>query len=95
MFQKKDIIFNENLGVCRVEDIVKLSPNKSNIYNYYVLCPVNNKEKKAYIPVENHTAVLRELITVQEAKDIIKDGMENISKPLKDEIKYVLENSEE
>ena len=70
MFQKKDVIFNENLGVCRVEDIVKLSPNKTNVYNYYVLRPVYDKEKKAYIPVEHHATLLRELITVGEAQKL-------------------------
>ena len=93
MFQKKDVIFNENLGVCRVEDIVKLSPNKTNVYNYYVLRPVYDKEKKAYIPVEHHATLVRELITVGEAQKLMDEGMENESELIKNEVKYVLENN--
>lgn len=95
MFQKKDVIFNENLGVCKVEDIVKLSPNKTNVYNYYVLRPVYDKEKKAYIPVENHTTMLRELISEEEARKLMQEGMDNKSELIKDEVRYVLDEKGE
>lgn len=68
MFEKKSIIFNENMGVCRVDDITGLSVQKVNPVFYYVLRSVYLKDKTAYIPVDNHTVVLRELITKEEAE---------------------------
>lgn len=71
MFEKKSIIFNENMGVCRVDDITGLSVQKLNPVSYYVLRSIYLKEKVAYIPVENHTVQLRELITKEEAEQKI------------------------
>ncbi len=63
MFQKKDVIYSETIGVCIVEDIVKLADNRKDTYSYYLLRSAFDKTKKAYIPVENHTVRLRALIT--------------------------------
>lgn len=67
MFQKKEVIYSETIGVCIVDDIVRLADNKKDTYNYYLLRSVFDKTKKAYIPVENHTVQLRGLITLEEA----------------------------
>lgn len=67
MYQKKDYIVNENYGVCLVEDITKISVNSSNPVSYYVLKPVYDKSNKAYIPVEGHKVVLRDLMSQEEA----------------------------
>ncbi len=56
MFQKKEVIYSETIGVCVVDDIVKLADSRKDTYNYYLLRSVFDKTKKAYIPVENHTA---------------------------------------
>lgn len=72
MFEKKSIIFNENMGVCRVDDITGLSVQKLAPVSYYVLRSIYLKEKVAYIPVEHHTVQLRELITKEEAEEKIK-----------------------
>lgn len=76
MFEKKSVIFNENMGVCRVEDITALSVQKVNPVSYYVLRSVYLKDKTAYIPVENHTVQLRELITKEEAEKKIAEWKE-------------------
>lgn len=67
MFQKKEVIYSGTIGVCVVEDIVRLADSKKEAYNYYLLRSVYDRTKKAYIPVENHTVQLRNLITLQEA----------------------------
>ena len=72
MFQKKDIIFSENMGVCRVDDVTGLSVQKTNPVSYYVLRSVYKKDKTAYIPVENHEVTLRPLISKEEAEEKIK-----------------------
>ena len=69
MFEKKTYLYSENMGVCFVEDITKLVTAQKKEVLYYVLKPVYQKDKSAYIPVENHTVELRELISVEKAKE--------------------------
>jgi len=95
LFQKKEVIYSETIGVCIVEDIVKLADSKKDTYNYYLLRSVYDKTKKAYIPVENHTVQLRNLITLQEAKALRdEDDYEEKSEQTRGEISYVIEKSE-
>jgi hypothetical protein len=90
-FQKKEIIFSETLGVCIVEDIVKLSDNRKETYDYYLLKSVFDKSKKAYIPKENHSVQLRNLITYDKAKALFEDeDFKNQKDTIKGEVKYVL-----
>lgn len=94
LFQKKDIIYSETIGVCIVDDIVKLADNKKDIYQYYLLRSAFDRKKKAYIPVENHTVQLRNLISLREAVALqeAKD-YEKKSELVKEEVLYVIENS--
>lgn len=92
MFQKKDMIFSETLGVCSVDDIVKLADNKKDTYYYYLLRSVYDKSKKAYIPVENHSVQLRELITKEEALCLqMEEDFDKKSEQIKGEVRYVIE----
>ena len=51
MFQKKQIIYSETLGVCVVDNIVSLAASKrEKAVPYYVLKPVF-EDKVSYIPV--------------------------------------------
>ena len=92
MFQKRDIIYSETLGVCTVDDIVKLSDSRKDTYSYYLLRSLFDKTKKAYIPVENHSVKLRELISLEEAQ-VLKDSddFDQYSQIAKDEVTYVLD----
>lgn len=94
MFQKKDIIYSETIGVCVVEDIVKLADNKRDIYQYYLLRSAFDRKKKAYIPVENHTVQLRNLITLEEAL-ALQDAADYAEKSelVRGEAAYVIEKS--
>ncbi len=74
MFQKKDYIYSETMGVCRVDDVTNLAPKKGNAVAYYVLRSVYQKEKVAYIPVDNHAVELRELISPEEATAFLEKG---------------------
>ena len=91
LFQKKNIIYSETIGVCVVDDIVKLADSQKDTYNYYLLRSVFDKTKKAYIPVENHSVKLRELITREEAQALKnRDDFNQLSPLLKDEVSYIL-----
>ena len=92
MFQKKSVIFSGSIGVCKVEDIIKLTDNKREIHSYYSLRSVITN-KVSYIPIEGHTVELRELISVQEAKEMKLKVDENTSQLVVDEIEYVLKDS--
>lgn len=92
MFEKKQFIFSETMGVCKVVDIVKLSSKKGadDAVAYYHLKSVTDKSQDAYIPVENHKVVLRELISSEDAAKLTEDEIKKLSKQQQDEIAYVL-----
>lgn len=89
-FEKKDIIFSESLGVCRVDDVVRLSQKKGEGIMYYVLRSVADKKKVAYIPVEKHEVQLRCLIDCETAKQLKGDSYKELSLQRKQEVDYVL-----
>lgn len=93
MFEKKDIIYSETIGVCRVDDITKLTQKKGDTIAYYVLRSVENKEKVAYIPVDKHIVNLRNLIGYEEAKEMKAKLTKDDSSLKKFEINYVLETA--
>ena len=89
MFQKKDIIYSETLGVCRIEEITKLVDKKGDTIMYYGLKSLK-EGKTAYIPVENHSVVLRELINEETARNNRENGYDDRSEIERYEIDYVL-----
>ncbi|MDE7322196.1 MAG: CarD-like/TRCF domain protein [Lachnospiraceae bacterium] len=94
MFEKKEIIYSETIGVCVVDDIVKLADSRKDTYNYYLLRSIFDKTKRAYIPVENHTVQLRNLITFEEALAIQHDAHFNKeSEQVKGEVRYVIDKN--
>ena len=94
MFQKKEYIFSESLGVCRVDDIAKLSSKNEEQRLYYVLKPEFDRTKTSYIPVEGHKVLLRELISKERAEELLKQGLPDIEQDAElGEIAYVLGRS--
>lgn len=92
MFEKKQIIYSETLGVCKVDNIVSLSANRSEPgVPYYVLKSIFDASKVSYIPVDNHQVALRELFTEEEARAL--QGTEAFEKDerLRQAVEYVLE----
>ena len=90
MFRKKDVIYSETMGVCTVEDITKLTQKNGDTVMYYALRSVEDRDKNAYIPVENHTVKLRELIDRETAGELMNTCFEHKTKHEQFEIKYVL-----
>ncbi len=94
MFQKKEYIYSESLGVCRVEDITRLSSKSEEQLLYYVLRAEFDKSKTSYIPVEGHKVVLRALISKEQAMDRFEHELQDIDhEPELEEIAYVLGKS--
>lgn len=67
MYEKKDIIVSSTMGLCVVSDVTKLSADKKTPIPYYVLKSYYDKNKVAYIPVENHEVELRDVMSEEEA----------------------------
>ncbi len=96
MFQKKQLIYSETLGVCQVENIVGLSATKGGeAISYYVLKPIFQQEKISYIPVEHHQVALRELFTEEEARQLLESEEAMKDELLKQAVRYVLHMEQE
>ena len=96
MFEKKQIIYSETMGVCQVDNIVSLSATRGEAgVPYYVLRSLTDKSKVSYIPVDHYQVALREIFTRQEAQAML--GTEELKKNplLKEAVEYVLRNEEE
>ena len=90
IFQKKDIIFSEAIGVCRIEEITNLTRQNGKSITYYGLRSVKDRNKTAYVPVENHSVVLRNLIDVETAQKIKDSTYEKEPDTVQYEVDYVL-----
>lgn len=91
MFQKKDIIFSESIGVCRVDDVTKITMRVGESPMYYVLRSYYDKSKVCYIPVENHQVTLRNLRNREEIENLLKTTEAKLlSPPEQGEAAYVL-----
>lgn len=92
MFEKKQFIYSETMGVCKVVDIVRLSTKKDageGIY-YYHLKAVADRLQDAYIPVERHEVQLRELISKEEASSYKEEDVKKLPLLRQEEITFVL-----
>jgi hypothetical protein len=95
MFEKKQIIYSETQGVCRVDNIVKLSATRGGQgVLYYVLRSVFDHSNVAYIPVDNHQVQLRELFTAEEARALKGTEALREDEKLKQAVEYILSKEE-
>lgn len=72
MFEKKEYIVSSSFGICMVEKITKLVVGRERQMEYYVLQSLKDRNKKSYIPVEQHETILRVPMTEQEAETLLK-----------------------
>lgn len=70
MFQKKDYVVTSAQGVCIVADVPNLVVGKEQKMQYYLLCSIEDKKKRCYIPVENHETIVRQIMNKGEALEI-------------------------
>lgn len=90
MFEKKEIIYSETLGVCKVAEITKLAAKNGDQILYYGLRSVFDDKKVSYIPVEHHQVQLRPLMPYEEAQKMSEDSLKDMSELKRREIEYVL-----
>lgn len=74
MFEIDDHIVYGNHGVCKVVAIGPVSlPMVSKKKIYYTLKPIRKKETAVYAPVEKPKAVIRSIISKEEAEQLLED----------------------
>ncbi len=90
MFEKKEIIYSETLGVCQVAELTRLAAKNGEQVLYYGLRSVADKKKVSYIPVDHHQVLLRPLITYEKARELEGNPPENLTELQREEIEFVL-----
>ena len=70
-YEKGDFVSKPVTGICKIEDILYLTPgDEKNKKLYYVMKPVEDEKEKIYIPVSNSR--LRLCLTKEEGWNLIK-----------------------
>lgn len=72
MFEIGDYVVYGSKGVCKVVDISDMDLGGSS-RKYYFLEPVQDQGSKVYLPVDNQKAVIRPVMTREEALELIDE----------------------
>ena len=68
-----DVVSKPVTGICKIEDILYLTPqDEKNKKLYYLIKPVEDEKEKIYVPVSNSDSRLRLCLTKEEAWNLIK-----------------------
>lgn len=84
MFEKGEYVVYGSKGVCRIQDISHVDiPGVDHNRLYYIMHPVQNSEQTVYLPTDSHKAIIRKVMTPEEAKRLIHDipSIENLEVP--------------
>ena len=72
MFEIGEYIVYGNTGVCRVVEVTKMAvPGTKDDRLYYTLEPVYDKGCRLFTPVDNQKVIMRPVLTMQEADELI------------------------
>ena len=68
-----DLVSKPVTGICKIEDILYLTPqDEKNNKLYYLMKPIEDEKDKIYVPVSNSDSRLRLCLTKEEAWNLIK-----------------------
>ena len=68
-----DLVSKPITGICKIEDILYLTPqDEKNNKLYYLMRPIEDEKDKIYVPVSNSDSRLRLCLTKEEAWNLIK-----------------------
>lgn len=72
MFEIGTYVVYGNTGICKIEDVTTLDiPGANAERQYYVMSPIREQGSRDYLPVDNTKVVLREVISKDEALQLI------------------------
>ena len=72
MFKIGEFIIYGSNGVCKVDDICRMSLGGEE-KEYYCLLPVNDRSGKIFTPIDNQKVVMRRILSAEEANELIDD----------------------
>ena len=84
MFEKGEYVVYGSKGVCKIQDISHVDiPGVDQKRLYYIMHPVQNSEQTLYMPTDSTKAIIRRVMTKEEAKRLIHDipTIENLEVP--------------
>ena len=90
MFKVNDYVVYGSNGVCKVQDIEKISLRREE-HEYYILSPVYNSKMTIKIRVNNKKLSLRKLMTKDEVMDLIEGISRNETVEVEDARKKIQE----
>ena len=74
MFEKGEYVVYGSKGVCRIQDISHVDiPGVDQQRLYYIMHPVQNSEQTVYLPTDSTKAVIRRVMTKEEANRLIHE----------------------
>lgn len=80
MYKKGDYVVKMLEGICKIENIgYPDTTETNNTKEYYILVPINEKTSKIYLPVDYIDGRIRNMISKEEAIQLIK-SIPNITK---------------
>lgn len=83
MFNKGEIVFYKNIGVCKVTDITSLDFAMDKDQKYYVMESIF-KNGVNYVPVDQEYENIRNIISKEEAEEMVMSIKELQAKPILD-----------
>ena len=84
MFEKGEYVVYGSKGVCRIQDITNIDiPGADQKRLYYIMHPVQNSEQTVYLPTDSTKAIIRRVMTKEEANQLIHEipSIENLEVP--------------
>lgn len=93
IFRKKEFVFAETLGVCKVEEVTNLTSKDGKATQYYGLRSMEHATTTAYFPVEGHEVKIRPLISKEDAakiNELSEEEQKEMDEKLLFEAKFVL-----
>lgn len=74
MFEKGDYVVYGSKGVCLIQDIAPVDiPGVDKNRLYYIMCPVKDGHGTVYLPTDSTKAVIRRVMSEQEARQLLND----------------------
>lgn len=74
MFEKGEYVVYGSKGVCWIQDITNIDiPGADQKRLYYIMHPVQNSEQTLYLPTDSTKAIIRRVMTREEANQLIQE----------------------
>ncbi len=74
MFEKGEYVVYGSKGVCQIQDISNIDiPGADRNRLYYIMRPIQNNRGVVYLPTDSNRAVIRRVMSPEEANQLIRE----------------------